>query len=186
MNKTTDRKTMKLVMSALFAALNVIGTLIHIPAGPTLGYVHLGDAFVILSGILLGPMYGGIAAGIGSGIADVINGYAIYVPGTIVIKFLEAMIAGLIFARFYDKDHAKKFDSQILTAISGCAGGIIMIVFYFLYEILIINLAESASDIKSALVAAAAGVPYNVAQALIAIILAVIAYPIFKRVDFKS
>ncbi len=186
MGKNTDKKTMKLVMSALFAALNVIGTLIHIPAGPTLGYVHLGDAFVILSGILLGPMYGGIAAGIGSGIADVINGYAIYVPGTIVIKFLEAMITGLIFSRFYNKDHAKKFDSQILIAISGCAGGIIMIVFYFLYEILIINLAESASGIRSALVAAAAGVPYNVAQALIAIVLAVIAYPIFKRIDFKS
>lgn len=185
MRKNNDKKTMKLVMSALFAALCVVGTLIHIPAGPTIGYLHLGDAFVILSGILLGPLYGGIAAGIGSGIADVINGYAIYVPGTIIIKFLEAMIAGFIFARFYNKDHAKRFDSQILIALSGSAGGMIMVTLYFLYEILILNLMGSAENMKAALVAAAAGVPYNIVQALVAVVLALLAYPIFKKANFN-
>lgn len=185
MRKNNDKKTMKLVMSALFAALCVVGTLIHFPAFSGIGYVHLGDAFVILSGILLGPLYGGIAAGIGSGIADVINGYAIYVPGTIIIKFLEAMIAGFIFVRFYNKEHAKRFDSQILIALSGSAGGMIMVTLYFLYEVLILNLMGSAENMKAALAAAASGVLYNIIQALVAVVLALLAYPIFKKTNFN-
>ena len=183
--KNMDKRTMKLVMSALFAALNVVGTLIQIPIPTGFGYAHLGDAFVILSGVILGPLYGGIAAGIGSGIADVISGYAIYVPATIVIKFLEALIAGVIFRRFSNMEKKTKIDSQIIIAIGAFFGGIEMIVSYFLYEILLINLAASASDAKSAIVTAAAGIPYNVVQALVAMVLAVVAYPIFKKIDIK-
>ena len=185
MKKNMDKRTMKLVLSALFAAINVVGTLIHIPIPTGFGYAHLGDAFVILSGVILGPLYGGIAAGIGSGIADVISGYAIYVPGTAVIKFLEALIAGVIFIRFSDKEKKSKIDSQIIIAIGAFFGGVEMITAYFLYEILIINLAASTSNAGSALVTAAAGIPYNVVQAFVAIILAVVAYPIFKKINIK-
>ena len=70
----TPNKTLKLVVAALFAALTTVATMfIQIPT--LKGYIHLGDCFVILSGILLGPVYGACAAGIGSMLADVLTGY---------------------------------------------------------------------------------------------------------------
>lgn len=55
----------KLVMAALFAALCCVATMsIKIPVPATNGYIHPGDAMVILSGIFLGPVIGGLAAGI--------------------------------------------------------------------------------------------------------------------------
>ena len=49
-----------MVFAALFAALACVATMsLHIPTPGTGGYIHPGDAIVVLSGILLGPVYGG-------------------------------------------------------------------------------------------------------------------------------
>lgn len=69
---------------------------VRIPS-PMNGYVNLGDCFVLLSGWLLGPWYGGAAAGIGSMLTDLLSGYGYYAPGTFVIKGLDALVAALIF-----------------------------------------------------------------------------------------
>ena len=67
-----DQKVKKLVLSALMAALVYVATsIIQIPS-PMSGYVNLGDCFVLLSGWLLGPWYGGAAAGIGSMLVDLL------------------------------------------------------------------------------------------------------------------
>ena len=86
LNKSvTIRKT---VYSALFAALVFVATVvIHFHIGST-GCVNLGDCVVVATGILLGPIYGGLAAGIGSALADALYGHLIYLPGTFIIKFL--------------------------------------------------------------------------------------------------
>ena len=67
-----------MVMGALFADLTAVTTMIHFhfPGVPT-GYVNLGDCLVIVSGILLGPVYGGAAAGIGSALVDLTHGYTV-------------------------------------------------------------------------------------------------------------
>lgn len=76
-------------MTALFAALACVATMsIRIPTPGTGGYIHPGDAIVILSGVVLGPSYGLLAAGIGSAISDLLGGYFVYVPITFVIKGL--------------------------------------------------------------------------------------------------
>lgn len=60
-------------MTALFAALACVATMsIRIPTPGTGGYIHPGDAIVILSGVVLGPGYGFLAAGIGSALSDLI------------------------------------------------------------------------------------------------------------------
>ena len=79
------------------AALVYVATsIIQIPS-PVNGYVNLGDCFVLLSGWLLGPWWGGAAAGIGSMLVDLLSGYGHYVPGTLIIKGLDALVAALIF-----------------------------------------------------------------------------------------
>ena len=68
--------TQKLVLTALFAALTCVATMIiRIPTPGTGGYIHPGDALVILSGIILGPLYGFLAAGLGSCLSDFLGGY---------------------------------------------------------------------------------------------------------------
>ena len=56
MNTTTNSKLKKIVLTALFAALSCVATMsIKLPTPGTGGYIHPGDAMVILSGVVLGP-----------------------------------------------------------------------------------------------------------------------------------
>ena len=92
-----DLKLKKIIMTALLAALACVATMsIRIPTPGTQGYIHPGDAIVILSGVILGPAYGLLAGGIGSALADLLGGYFIYVPITFAVKGMIAFVCGLI------------------------------------------------------------------------------------------
>ena len=94
----TDQKLRKLVLAALFAALTTVMTMVIRIPSPMSGYVNLGDCAVLLSAWILGPGLGCAAAGIGSMLADLL-GYPLYAPGTLVVKGLMALAAGLLFRR---------------------------------------------------------------------------------------
>lgn len=126
------KNVLKITMTGLLAALACVATMIvqiKIPA--TGGYVNLGDCIVIFSAWALGPVYGGLAGGIGSCMADIISGYAFYAPATFVIKFLMAFAAGLLFTAF-----KKKLNLNIIptTVIIGIVAELIMITGYFAFE----------------------------------------------------
>ena len=70
MKNKTQYHLKKLTLSALFAALTCVSTLIVITYSPSGGYIHFGDCFVLLSGFMLGPLWGGVAAGIGAALTD--------------------------------------------------------------------------------------------------------------------
>ena len=91
--------TRKLVYTALFAAVIFVATYIIKVPTPTNGYVNIGDAAVILGAFVLGPLFGAIAAGIGSCLTDVVAGYMAYAPATFIIKFIMAAVCGLIFSK---------------------------------------------------------------------------------------
>ncbi|HAS73556.1 MAG TPA: hypothetical protein DCS67_05375 [Clostridiales bacterium UBA8960] len=66
-----------LIYTALMTALVFITTsIIKIPIPFTGGYIHAGDMCIFIAGILLGPVHGALAAGIGSAMADFLGGYA--------------------------------------------------------------------------------------------------------------
>ncbi len=143
-----NQKVRKLVLSALMAALVYVATsIIQIPS-PVNGYVNLGDCFVLLSGWLLGPWYGAAAAGIGSMLVDLLSGYGHYVPGTLIIKGLDALVAALIFRAMGR--------SKTALLVSGTVGEIIMVVGYFFYASLILGKG----------LAAAASIPGNIVQGI--------------------
>ena len=103
--------------AALFAALTCVMTMIvKIPVPATGGYVNLGDCVVLLAGWVLGPMYGGAAAGLGSMLADLVSGYPLYAPGTFVIKACMAVCAWAVF-------RAAAGEKRGLAARIGGAGG---------------------------------------------------------------
>jgi len=83
--------THKIVFIALMAALVYVLTLFRFPLLNS--KVHFANAMCLLSGLLLGPVGGGLAAGIGSGLYDLVGGYGLDgVIITVVSKFLMAFI----------------------------------------------------------------------------------------------
>lgn len=86
------------IVAALMTALCFVATYaVPIPT-PNGGYIHAGDAFVLLSGILVGPLLGFLAAGIGSALADMAAGFSIFIPATFLIKgAMAALVAALPF-----------------------------------------------------------------------------------------
>lgn len=119
----------RLCATGMFAAFICVATmLIRIPM-PICGYVNFGDCFVILAAWILGPVYGFAAGGIGSALADLLAGYAQYIPGTFIIKGLVAAAAALI-------AHAVLRKNRRLAgyAMGALAGELIMLGGYFLYE----------------------------------------------------
>ena len=94
-----DKRLKLLVWLALLAALCCAATMaIPIPT-PTGGYLNAGDIVVVFTALLAGPVWGGVSMGLGSGMADLFAGYAVYMPGTVLAKGLAAVVTGLIFRK---------------------------------------------------------------------------------------
>ncbi len=161
MNNNRD-KLRALTLAALFTALTTVATLlIQIPT-PTKGYVNLGDS------IVLGPVYGAAAAGIGSAIADIVGGYVVYAPVTLVVKAAMAATSALVIRA------AGKRSGSLLPRIAAAASAeVIMVVGYALFEAV---LYHSAS-------AALLGVPANAVQGALGAAVSVAVYElVIKRV----
>lgn len=135
-------KLRKMILAALFAALACVATLVITIPSPTGGYFNLGDCIVLLAGLVLGPVYGALAAGIGSGLADLLASYPIYAPATLVIKALMALCAGLLYRAVCSG--GRHFGRGLAGALAGgVAAELIMVLGYFLFELALYN-AEAA------------------------------------------
>ena len=101
---TSEEKTGKLVLTALMTCLVLLATyMIRIPSPFTQGYVHLGDTMIFLSVLVLGKKGGAAAAGLGSGLCDLLGGYAAYAPWTFIIKGLMGFIMVVFIERALKK-----------------------------------------------------------------------------------
>lgn len=100
--KSNRLTTRKIVFVALMAALTVVGSglRIKVPAGIAgTSAFHLGNIMCALSGILLGPWMGGLAAGLGSAIYDMFD--PMYIAEcwlTFLMKGSYGLVAGLVFS----------------------------------------------------------------------------------------
>ena len=121
------RRTVQLLAaSALFAAIICLTTayLLHIPVGTAGGYVHLGDTFVYLAGAFLPTPYAMAAAGIGSGLADLLTGAPHWIVFTVIIKAAMA-------ACFTSRKETVLCRRNVLACIGA---GVVCIVGYYLAE----------------------------------------------------
>ena len=159
----SDKKIRKLVVSALMAALTYVATMVIQIPSPMNGYVNLGDCFVLLSGWLLGPWYGGAAAGIGSMLTDLLYGYGYYAPGTFIIKGLDALVAALIFNAMGR--------TNVAAIVSGVVGEFIMVVGYFAYAGLLLGKG----------IGAAASIPGNLVQAAMGLVIGFVLLKITQK-----
>ncbi len=165
-----NKNITRLVFGGLLAAIVTVSTMvIQIPT-PTKGYVNLGDCFVIIAGWLLGGWGGALAAGIGSGLADLFAGYATYAPATFVIKALMAAAAAGTFRLITKKNSSWSFGARIIAAVTA---ELIMIVGYAVFEAFLYGSAGTAL----------VGVPANAVQGLAGIIFSVTVHEtVIKRI----
>lgn len=167
------------VNAALFAALTFVATFVITIPTPTMGFVHLGDAFVLLSGIMLGPIWGGLAAGIGSMLADLVLGYTISAIPSFAIKFLTALTA------YYVVKHAK--NAPLLKRFLLCLmSETTMVVGYFIYHMLkslILNMNFSTEGFRIALAYSITGFPGDILQGVVGAFCAALLIPLISRLS---
>jgi len=130
-NTLTTSVSKRICFTAVFVALICVCTFVAVPL--PIGYFNLGDIFVLIAAWLLPPFLGGLSAGLGAGIADLIMGYALYAPATFLIKFLVGVCAFYLY-RVFKKLLAKPSLDFLPRAIAAILSECVMILGYFFFE----------------------------------------------------
>lgn len=125
--KKSDQSVRTIVFVGVMAAIIYVVTLFRFPL---LGSkVHFANAMCLLSGMLLGPWFGGLAAGLGSALYDAFGGgYDIAnILITFVSKFAMATVCALIVWRKNERD-----ESYVCTLIASITGALTYVALYML------------------------------------------------------
>ena len=159
--KLLQKKMRLLVYGGLFTALIVLATMfLKIPT--LIGYANMGDGFALASATLLGP-FAAIPAGLGSLLADLLLGYGLYAPATLVIKGAMGWMAGL-----WLKRGAGAFHPRNLLLFAGCE--LWMVAGYFGFECVLYGPAAALGSL----------VP-NLLQGVVGIALGLTITPVLER-----
>lgn len=159
-NVQTHERIQRMVLAAVFVALTCVATMVIQIPSPMNGYVNLGDCFVLLSALFLGPIWGATAAGVGSMLADLFTGYAHYAPGTFVIKAAMALVFYLIYRTLT----AGKLPKTAAYLIGAVAAELVMVVGYFGYASLLLGKG----------LAAASSIPGNLMQGVFGVVVSTV------------
>ena len=169
MEKKQTISTKKIVLTALMAALTIVGSAIRITMPIDIAGTasfHLGNIMCALSGILLGPWLGGLAAGLGSFLYDMTN--PLYISEawlTFLMKGVYGLLPGLVMLAW--KNHWGVIKAAIATVPGAAAYALL----YFLktyYKCVWVKLMTH----EAALLGVAAKVPATIFNAVVAIIFA--------------
>lgn len=160
-----SKGTTLLVYTALLTALTTIATLFfRIPTGN--GYIHLGDAMVLLGAMMLPRKHALFSGAVGAALADVISGYSVWAPWTLIIKMCMVLImqAALKRAANYESTDRHIFSVPVPELIGFILAGVETVCGYFIAEALIYG------NWVSALI----GMPLNALQVFVGAVLAVV------------
>jgi uncharacterized membrane protein len=141
-----------LVITVFAAAIAALTLFFRIPMPATGGYLNLGDILIIFAGLRLGPSVGAGAGALGSVAADLIGGYAAFVPITLLAKGLEGWLPGVV---------AHRSTSAGRTLLGASLGAVAMVVGYFVGQSLMPGIGKEI---------AIAGLPGDVIQGLAGVV----------------
>jgi len=147
--------TMLAVTAVMIAVVVVATRFLQIPVPATGGYIHMGDIFVFFSAFAFGPVIGAIAGGIGCGLADILGGWAVWAPLTLVAHGVQGFVAG-----YFGK--GKGVGGLV---VAWLLGAICLVGLYFLGELLPVYggfagaVTEIVPNIMQALAGGIVGIP---------------------------
>lgn len=153
----TSSKTRQLALDAVFVALTLVFTAfvnIQIPSfGGAGGLIHLGNVPLFIAAMLFGKRTGALAGGLGMGLFDLLSGWALWAPCTILTCGLMGFAVGAICEK------RKGVGFRLLAMVVAL---LIKIVGYYVYESFVMG---------NGLLAAVKSIPGNVVQVVTAAIL---------------
>ena len=160
-----NKHTRLMCISGILSGLVfVITAYLHIPTYN--GYVHCGDGLIFLAACVLPMPYSIIVGALGAMLADLLTGFAIWAPGSMIIKGLLA----LLFTCKSNKILTKRNLVMLLPAALISAAG------YYLYEALI----------TGSFIASLSGIPGSIIQAVASSILFVVAGLAMDKYNIKK
>ncbi|MGM9603513.1 MAG: ECF transporter S component [Faecousia sp.] len=196
MKQKSTITTKKIVLTALLAALTVAGSAIRVTlpidiAGTT--SFHLGNIMCALAGLLLGPWYGGLAAGLGSAIYDCLN--PLYIAEswiTFLTKGAYGLVAGLVF--WYGdrvflairQGWKNLVQAGYLKAAAASAAGAVTYAILYLAKSYIMGILVNGLTHDAAMLTLAAKLPATIFNGVVAIIFAPILIVAIKTALKKS
>ena len=160
--------TRRIAMAGLLAALTAVGSALRITVPADLvgtSSIHLGNIFCALSGVLLGPGLGGLAAGLGSAIYDMTN--PIYISEcwlTFLMKGAYAVAVGMTFRHLHVGEYLRDL-------ISTAAGAVTYAVLYLLKSFLKAMIVSGVTA-QAAIIAVGTKLPATVFNMAVAILIA--------------
>ena len=89
----------RVALGAILAATVTLATMLHVPLPGLRIYFNLGEGVIYIIALLLGARFGGLCGGVGAALADILLGYPLWAPLTLVIKGLEGYIVGRLAPR---------------------------------------------------------------------------------------
>ena len=115
----------KLCVAAMMAALVFAGNYMRVKIPVSLGGTTaftLANILCALAGLLLGPWWGGLAAGLGSAIYDMLDPeYIVEAPITFVTKGMYGLVAGLVLYYLF-RNAREKYGPQLVATICAAVG----------------------------------------------------------------
>ncbi|MER1985274.1 MAG: ECF transporter S component [Solibacillus sp.] len=162
--KTTH--TFDLALTAILIALVFVATFflnIKLPIKANGGLVHLGTAMLFIIAILFGPKKGAIAGAIGMGLFDLVGGWLIWLPITVISRGVQGFIVGKIAWA-----NGKQGNSMLYNSLAMIGSVPPMMAVYYVGEVFLYNnwvapLASIPGDLVQNILGIAIAVPVCIA-----------------------
>lgn len=172
MNQSKNRKTVLMIcMVAMMAALVAVGSKIpdiQIPSPLGTNRFHLGNVMCALSGLLLGPWWGALAAGLGSAIFDLFDPLRIMeAPITFVTKGVYGLAAGAVFFKVF-----KGRSNYVNEAVASAAAAVSYIAIYMVKCFVYNGLLLKGLSPDAAWIATLGKLPSSLFNGIVAVIFA--------------
>ena len=126
---TRDSKTFRICFIGLMAAIVFVVNYLRIPFMGT--QLHMTNALCVLCGLLFGPGAGFLAAGLGSGLYDIVAGWGAECVITFINKGAIALVAGLIAYKAARKDTTDTAD-HVRIIVGSVLGALTYVALYML------------------------------------------------------
>ena len=154
--KDTQFLLVQISLTSVMAALIAVATLIVRIPNAMGGYFNLGDVAIFAVAFTFNPIVGGLAAGVGSAIADLI-GFPVFAVWTLIVKGSEGLIASVV------SDKKRSFRD----ALSVVVAGFVMIAGYFIVEYFVLQwglggaVGEVPGNVIQIVVGGCVGIPLS-------------------------
>ena len=171
------RKEQKLIMKicavAMMAAIVFVGNYLRVKIPVSLGGTTsftLANILCALAGLLLGPWWGGLAAGLGSAIYDMLDPeYIVEAPITFLTKGMYGLVAGLVLYYIFKNSKEKYGPQAVAAACSAAAYLLVYSVKVFFYNGMVL---QGLTEPAQCWILVASKLPASVFNGVVAVVFA--------------